>query len=74
MPNNTFTKGNMRVAIPGCPPKPPIPHGHRPSRRREQEFVDSKIANESYVIIRSNTNSRYKYNNLCFALRIFRKH
>lgn len=49
MPNNTFTKGNMRVAVPGCPPKPPIPHGHRPGRRREQEFVDSKIANESYA-------------------------
>lgn len=49
MPNNTFTAGNMRVAVPGCPPKPPIPHGHRHTRRREQEFVDSKIANESYV-------------------------
>ena len=49
MPNNTFTRGNMRVAVPGCYPKPPIPHGHRPARRREQDFVDSKIANESYA-------------------------
>ena len=39
----------MRVAIPGCPPKPPIPHHHRPGKRKEQDFVDSKIANESYA-------------------------
>ena len=46
---NTFTTGNMRMAMPGCPPKPPIPHHHKPCKPREQAFVDSKIANESYA-------------------------
>ena len=34
---------------------------------------NAMLATKSYVIIQSNTNSRYKYNDLCFVLRIFRK-
>ena len=35
--------------------------------------AERHACNKTYVITRSNTNSRYKYNDLCFVLRIFRK-
>ena len=37
------------ISIPGFPPKHVCPPGHHTHRNREQEFVDSKIANESYA-------------------------
>lgn len=50
----TFTSAQGRaskspISIPGFPPKGPCPPGHHTHRNREQEFVDSKIANESYA-------------------------
>ena len=52
---NTFTSIPGRrppkppISIPGFPPKGPCPPGHHTHRNHEQEFVDSKIANESYA-------------------------
>ena len=51
----TFTSAPGRrapeppISIPGFPPRKACPPGQHTHRNREQEFVDSKIANESYA-------------------------